>query len=937
VEVHLARVTAGLVIRRASGRAGSVRLAALACAFASIPACGADETLQGGAAAGDIAAEDGAPGETKAPFDASFDVPDISVAEAVVDAHADAQPEAQPDSIDAADAASPDVVTIPCVPSDCDDAQPCTSDACTPAGCVHAPNLLPCSDGDACTDGDQCQGGACTPGKPHLCSDANPCTDDGCDGKLGCTFVPNTAPCSDSNVCTGGDACQGGVCLPGSASACDDGNLCTGDSCDTNLGCQHTPNAAGCDDGNACTTGDTCTAGACVPGKSLACNDGNPCTADSCDPAAGCKSVPEAQPCDDGNACSVGDKCAGGVCQPGAPLDCDDGNGCTSDVCQPSGTCAHAPNVAACTDGNVCTVGDACSGGTCQGGKAMVCDDGNPCTQDACAVGLGCTATATSAPCSDGNVCTKTDLCAGGVCVPGPWLDCDDGNGCTSDACDAKAGCTHTANTAGCSDGDACTVGEACQAGTCQGGAPQPCNDGNPCTDDSCQGGSCKASPNKGPCSDGNACTQGDHCESGACAVLPVVCNDGNACTNDACNPAAGCQFSANTVGCDDGNACTVGDACAGSACKPGGVIGCSDGNPCTDDACSPKVGCAFAFNTAQCADGNACTQSDACKLGTCQGIPAKCDDANPCTSDLCDAIKGCIGLPLAGTCSDGNACTISDACDQGSCVGQPKVCDDGLACTIDSCVAPKGCTAKVAVDGSACGPGVCQSGACTIGNENVPAASCKQAKDILGNPKSGTYWLDPDGKQGPDEPFQAYCEMEADGGGWTLVLKVDGVQQNFVQGSPLWTNGSPYNGLAFGYDDQEARLLGYASVPFQAVRVGLKVGTVANFIVVPTTSSSLAYLFSLGKPIATTVGRDKWKSLLADASLQKNCNQEGFNTLRCRIGITANQEADCNSPDSWLGIGCAGGFAAGNWADPNWEPDNFGKATKAFGYVFVR
>jgi hypothetical protein len=41
----------------------------------------------------------------------------------------------------------------------------------------------------------------------------------------------------------------------------------------------------------------------------------------------------EGQPCDDGEGCTLGDKCVAGQCVPGTPMDCDDANVCTEDAC----------------------------------------------------------------------------------------------------------------------------------------------------------------------------------------------------------------------------------------------------------------------------------------------------------------------------------------------------------------------------------------------------------------------------------------------------------------------------------------------------------------------------------------------------------------------------------------------------------------------------
>lgn len=95
------------------------------------------------------------------------------------------------------------------------------------------------------------------------------------------------------------------------------------------------------------------------------------------------------------------------------------------------------------------------------------------------------------------------------------------------------------------------------------------------------------------PCDDFNACTSGDVCNQGACMGTPISCDDGNPCTTDSCDPVNGCTFTPNNNACDDGEACTTGDACNQGSCV-GYAVDCSDNDPCTIDVCNGDGTCSF-------------------------------------------------------------------------------------------------------------------------------------------------------------------------------------------------------------------------------------------------------------------------------------------------------------------------------------------------------
>ncbi len=197
--------------------------------------------------------------------------------------------------------------------------------------------------------------------------------------------------------------------------------------------------------------------------------------------------------------------------------------------------------------------------------------------------------------------CSSAGSCAGKKAG-----DCDDGNGCTNDFCEAKSGCLHTNNAAACDDGSVCTTKDGCVGGKCVGTSPLKCDDGNPCTADTCNGkaalkDACKHTLLNIGCDDGDLCTTGDKCLTTGCKGTPKACDDGNVCTLDGCNKLTGCK---STLRADEL---------------------CDDKNPCTKDTCDEKAttlkaACEHVLDKdAPCDDGDSCTTLDQCDhLGKC-------------------------------------------------------------------------------------------------------------------------------------------------------------------------------------------------------------------------------------------------------------------------------------------------------------------------------
>ena len=124
-----------------------------------------------------------------------------------------------------------------------------------------------------------------------------------------------------------------------------------------------------------------------------------------------------------------------------------------------------------------------------------------------------------------------------------------------------------------------------------------------------------------------------------------------------------------------------------------------------------------------------------------------------------------------------------------------------------------------------------------------------------------------------------------------------------------------------------------------------MKIKKQIKFIVINKQADSLYSLIADGRYRATSVGRNTWKTLIgSQASLQYNCNREGFNSIcsayaRARIGIIGNNENACSTCDSRIGFG-TGGYpddsnTCGNAAMHG--ADNGDRLIKAIGYILVQ
>jgi hypothetical protein len=288
----------------------------------------------------------------------------------------------------------------------------------------------------------------------------------------------------------------------------------------------------------------------------------------------------------------------------------------------------------------------------------------------------------TSADCADGSVCNGDEVCQAGVCIQGISLTCDDGNPCTRDACDPVNGCTYTAASTCLLAGKKFRLASGADLRMAFQTAPQMTGasfPGNFTNDDPVvHGASLRVMTAVGDAFDNTyplpranwtyrsipganvgyayKDVQGVH---GPITLL--VIRNAKPAKMKARGPLL--NFS---LGADPDPvkvAIRFGNDGRRYCMEFGGKSRFSSGSAYAASSAPAPTSCATCTSALDCNDGNPCTV-DSCTAGVCQNAV----------------------VPNGTACDDADACTTGDVCQAGSCAGSPITCTPPLVCVAGTC-----------------------------------------------------------------------------------------------------------------------------------------------------------------------------------------------------------------------------------------------------------
>jgi hypothetical protein len=267
-------------------------------------------------------------------------------------------------------------------------------------------------------------------------------------------------------------------------------------------------------------------------------------------------------------------------------------------------------------------------------------------------------------------------------------LGCDDGNPCTDDTCNVDGLCTYRDNAVACDDGTFCNGLDRCEGGSCSFHVGNPCGSGTTCdgTAGTCVGCTTDAMCPAPMAGSWGACGGfADACATGGTeerTLRTFRCMSGSCVPSDTTESQACSRATEGTV-CG-ATSCDSFGGCSGSGCDTAGTQTrtCND-RVCSAGACStrPRVESAGCFRPT---DGTSCGATSCGSFGACGGFADTCStsgsQSRTCTDYVCSG-GGC-GTSMRSEsqgCSrgstDGNACGGTSCGGWGPCEGFADAC----------------------------------------------------------------------------------------------------------------------------------------------------------------------------------------------------------------------------------------------------------------------
>ena len=236
--------------------------------------------------------------------------------------------------------------------------------------------------------------------------------------------------------------------------------------------------------------------------------------------------------------------------------------------------------------------------------------------------------------------------------------------------------------------------------------------------------------------------------------------------------------------------------------------------------------------------------------------------------------------------------------------------------------ITPQAYTVTVGNGGSPNGNGqnssIIASGATPYGSSSTyPGKSCYSLM-LDGIQTDGVYWIDPDGA-GANTPFQAYCDMTYQGGGWTMVMKATR-GNTFGYNANYWTTANTLNPTDISRNDADAKYRSFNEMPLTDIMARWpdagdmrwyrpstwnNVTALTGFNTYANWGSPTGQLYWNGTYFSTETGIMQHGTKLADL---------GGSGSGARWGSRYNNEADWGSDDVSNGIGMIVGWSAGDY-----------------------